>query len=256
MNCRWFKPVAMSTGSCSRIWSGGFFFTSPHSSLLLRVHTDLADIPWKTMRNQFKIIKWTNLRAKMKVLSYHIHMRIFCTSLFIGITDVWLFPATHPPVAAVSNSVIGHRCCDIYPHLVMQSSPDHSMELLSVEFWKRRCFPVSLQESWMFPLCYPMHVLLCFPWECLWASCIRLELLVDNVPRNLILATFCENWLSAVKLWELILKPNLATVTGNLMTNIYWNDAFDCNVFRTSLSPLGWGNIGLNTLRHCRWLHK
>lgn len=67
-----------------------------------------------------------------------------------------------------------------------------------------------------------------FPWECLWASCTRLELPVDNVPRNLILATFCEHWLSTVKLWELILKPNLASVTGNFMANICWNDGFDC----------------------------
>lgn len=58
MNCRQFKPVVMPTGSCSRMWSGGFWFASPPSSLLLQVPTDLADISWKAMRNHFKTIKW------------------------------------------------------------------------------------------------------------------------------------------------------------------------------------------------------
>lgn len=80
------------------------------------------------------------------------HACMFCTSLYTGIAGVWLFPATHTPVAAVSNSVIGHRCCDIYPYLMMQSFPTHSVELLCVEFWKQRCFPVSLQEPRTFPL--------------------------------------------------------------------------------------------------------
>lgn len=163
---------------------------------------------------------------------------MFCASLFIGIADVWLSLTTHAPVAAVSSSVIGHRCCDIYPYLVMQSSPATLWSYcLCVEFWKKRCFPVSLQESWMFPLCRPVHLLLCFPWECLWTSCIRFELPVHNVSRHLILVTFCDHWLSTLKLWEVVLKPNLRIVTGHFMTNIYWNYAFDCKCLQVFLAP-------------------
>lgn len=164
-------------GSCSRIWSGGFCFASPHSSLLLQVHTDLADISWKAMRNQCKLIKWrgwiwrnrwkSSPATCMYVLYQSSHRDSRCLTFSHYIHSV----------AAVSSSVIGHRCCDIYPYLVMQSSPATLWSYcLCVEFWKKRCFPVSLQESWMFPLCYPVHLLLPLgmPVSILhkaWASC-------------------------------------------------------------------------------------
>lgn len=179
MSCRQFKPVAMSTGSCSRIWSGGFCFASHHSSLLLQVHIDLADIPWKAMRNQFKIVKW-----KEQIWGKR---RKSCSPLLPHACVCVLYQSFHRDCRCLTFSCYSHSCGSciqlcyrkqmlwhIYPYLVMQSSPAHSVELLCVEFRKQRCFPVSLQESWTFPLCYPVRVLLCFPWECLWASCIRL----------------------------------------------------------------------------------
>lgn len=112
MNCRQFKPAVMSTGSSSRMWSGDFCFASPPQFSTIPKFTltllTYRERQWEiTSRLLIGEDAFGGRGESSVALSCHMHVSMFCTSLFIGIVDVWLFPATHTHVAAASSSVTG-----------------------------------------------------------------------------------------------------------------------------------------------------
>lgn len=147
MNCRQFKPVVMSTGSCSR--SGD---SALHSPRVLQVHIDFIHVPWKAMRNHIKTTNWRRQIWGKRWKSCSLFLPHSCVCV--------LYQSFHKNSSCLTFSCYTHWFCSCIQicyknHMLWNLFTPSDTKLSStccgvIEFWKQKCFPASLQECWKF----------------------------------------------------------------------------------------------------------